>query len=45
MMHTFFDGSPAKTVAAILDEAREKIPADELDHLARIVEQARTQGR
>lgn len=45
MMQTFFDGSPAKTVAAILDEAAGNLSDEDLQDLARRVERARRSGR
>lgn len=45
MMQTFFEGSPVKTVASILDESAGRLSADELEELARHVERARKGGR
>ena len=45
MMRTFFDSSPTKTVAAILDEAHDSIAPEELDQLAELIEHARKQGK
>lgn len=45
LMETFFNGSPARTVAAILDESAEELPEEELAELARLVQEAREAGR
>lgn len=45
MMQTFFDGSPVKTVASILDESAGALSADELSDLAQLIERARKKGR
>lgn len=41
VMRTFFQGSPTRTVAAILDREGERISSEELDRLARLVAEAR----
>ena len=45
MMNTFFDGSPSKAVAAILDLSATDLTDAEIDELAKLVEQARGRGR
>lgn len=45
MMQTFFDGSPVKTVATILDETDARLSAEELVELTRLIERARRRGR
>jgi BlaI family transcriptional regulator, penicillinase repressor len=45
MMRTFFDGSPARTVAAILDLSAEELSDSEIDEMAKLVEQARRRGK
>lgn len=45
MVRTFFDGSPEKAVAALLDISRSELTADELERLSRLIEQARQEGR
>lgn len=45
VMQTFFDGSPAKTVATILDESDAPLSDDELSELAGLIERARRKGR
>lgn len=45
MMETFFEGSPVKTVASILDDAAGALSRDELADLARLIERARRKGR
>ena len=44
LMKTFFDGSPSKAVAAVLDVADDLGPA-ELDELEALIRQAREGGR
>lgn len=41
LVSTFFDGSPMRTVAAILDDSVADIPDDDLDRLAELIERAR----
>jgi len=43
MMRTFFDGSPSKAVAAVLDVSDE-LTERELDELATLIEDARRRG-
>lgn len=45
LMRTFFDGSPSKTVAALLDLKSEALTDAELDDLARLIEDARGRGQ
>lgn len=45
MVRTFFDGSPSKTVAALLDMSGDDLSREELDRMAELVERARRQGR
>jgi BlaI family transcriptional regulator, penicillinase repressor len=45
MMNTFFDGSPSKAVAAILDMSALDLTDAEIDEMAKLVEQARGRGR
>lgn len=45
MMQTFFDGSPVKTVATILDEAEVQLSDAELSELTRLIDRARRKGR
>ncbi len=45
MLHTFFEGSPSKVVAALLDLPREDLSEQELAHLSRLIEKARKEGR
>jgi predicted transcriptional regulator len=45
VLHTFFEGSASQAVAALLDSADRPITAQELDQLARVVEEARKEGR
>jgi predicted transcriptional regulator len=45
MVNTFFDDSPARTVAAILDMESLDLDEDELDRLARMIDEARRRGQ
>jgi predicted transcriptional regulator len=45
LIQTFFDGSINQAVAALLSEPRDKVSPDEWDELARMIEQARKEGR
>lgn len=45
LLRTFFDDSPSKTVAALLDLKGEDLSDSELDELAGLIEQARRKGR
>lgn len=45
LLRTFFDGSPAKAVAAILDRSAEDLSDEQLDELAAMIEDARQRGR
>jgi BlaI family penicillinase repressor len=45
MLQTFFDGSAAQAVAALLDMSRAKMTDSELERLSQLIEQARKEGR
>ena len=45
VLRTFFDGSAAQAVAALLDEAGGDLSDTELDRLASLLDQARQEGR
>lgn len=45
VLRTFFDGSPAKAVAAVLDLSDEELSDEELEQLERLIERARRRGR
>ena len=45
LVSTFFEGSATQTVAALLDMSAKRLPDAELDELARLIEQARQEGR
>ena len=45
LLSTFFEGSPDRAVAALLDETASDLTDDDLDRLATLVDQARRQGR
>lgn len=45
VLSTFFAGSTEHAVAALLDLSRPKLTDEELDRMAKLVEQARNEGR
>ena len=45
LLSTFFDGSAAEVVAALLEAKRSDLTADELDELSQLIEQTRKEGR
>ena len=45
LMATFFDGSVANVVATLIESAGEELSGDELDRIARLIENARKEGR
>src|ERR1700751_3189535 len=45
MLRTFFEGSPEKAVAALLDVYRSEISEDELARISRMIDKAREEGR
>ena len=45
LMRTFFEGSPAKAVAAIIDRSAGDLSSKELDELAALINDARQRGR
>jgi BlaI family transcriptional regulator, penicillinase repressor len=45
LVRTFFDDSPTRTVAALLDLKADELSAEELDDLADMIERAREKGR
>jgi predicted transcriptional regulator len=44
VMRTFFDGSPSKAVAAVLDVSDRELSDEELDELTVLIENARRRG-
>jgi len=44
MLRTFFDGSTEQAISALLDESSTKLSSEELDRLARLIEDARRSG-
>ena len=44
MVQTFFDGSTAQAMAALLDLNGRKLGGDEVDRLSRLIEQSRKEG-
>ncbi|HEY3439982.1 MAG TPA: BlaI/MecI/CopY family transcriptional regulator [Paludibaculum sp.] len=45
LVTTFFEGSPARAAAALLDSRSARLSDDELDHLSGLIEKARKEGR
>ena len=45
LVQTFFEGSTAQAVAALLDAPDATLSDEDLDRLARLIEQARKEGR
>ena len=45
MVQTFFDGSATQAVAALLDLEGRRLSRDEVDRLARLIDQSRKEGR
>ena len=45
LVQTFFGGSPSEAVAALIDESRDQLAAEDLDRLAALIEAARAEGR
>ena len=45
LLRTFFEGSPSKAMAAILDKSAHKMSDDELEELETFIEKARKKGQ
>ncbi|HEY7568662.1 MAG TPA: BlaI/MecI/CopY family transcriptional regulator [Gemmatimonadaceae bacterium] len=45
VVRTFFDGSPSKAVATLLDISDGKLSRDELDQIAGLIRRAKREGR
>lgn len=45
LLRTFFDGSAANVVSALLERERHKMTDEELDRLSALIEDARQEGR
>jgi len=45
LVTTFFEGSPARAAAALLDSRSARLSDEELDHLSGLIEKARKEGR
>lgn len=45
LLKTFFDGSTASVVAALLESRRSELSSKDLDQLSKLIEQARKAGR
>ena len=44
-VHTFFGGSPARLVAALLDRKASKLSKDEIREIERLIDRAKKEGR
>jgi predicted transcriptional regulator len=44
LVETFFDGSPGRAAAALLDDGARKLSRDELERLSALIEKARKEG-
>ena len=44
LVETFFDGSPARAAAALLDTRSTRMSAEELDRLSHLIEKAKKEG-
>jgi predicted transcriptional regulator len=44
LLNTFFDGSPARAAAALLDDGAAKLSTEELDRLQALINKARQEG-
>jgi BlaI family penicillinase repressor len=45
VVRTFFDGSPAGAVAALLDMSGDKLSTQDLDEISALLKRARKEGR
>lgn len=45
LLHTFFDGSAADAVTALLEEGKDRLSSGELRRLSDMIEKARREGR
>jgi predicted transcriptional regulator len=45
LLSTFFDGSAAEVVAALIEAKRSDLTPEELEELSKLIEQAREEGR
>jgi predicted transcriptional regulator len=45
LVKTFFDNSPTKAMAALLDSSTEQLSAGDLEELHRLIQKARQEGR
>ena len=45
LLQTFFDGSPAKVVEALVQDERRTLSDEELEQMAQLIERARREGR
>lgn len=44
LMRTFFDGSPAQAMAALLDETADELSSEDFDRLSSLIEDAKREG-
>jgi predicted transcriptional regulator len=45
LVRTFFEGSPEQAIAALLDSSVSKLSPEQLERLARLIDDARKEGR
>src|SRR5438045_1866188 len=45
VVHTFFEGSAAQVVSALVDNSAHRLTRAELDEIAQLIERARTKGK
>ena len=45
LLETFFEGSPAKVVEALVGRDGERLSDEELDHIAQLIDRARREGK
>jgi hypothetical protein len=45
VLATFFDGSPTRAMAALMDLSGEDLSTDELNRLESLIKEARSEGR
>ena len=45
LLETFFEGSPAKVVEALVGRDADRLSDEELDRIAQLIERARREGR
>ena len=45
LLATFFDGSVANVVATLIERSGEELSSDDLDHIGKLIEHAKKEGR